>query len=70
MEKNEAQISGFAVVKKAPENSFFFKKIKIFPAYLYRYDLQNSERKFLKNKWVLRYLTFGDFSFLKNCSSP
>ena len=46
----------------------FFEK-KNFPAYLCRYDLQNSERKFMLNKWVSRYLSFGDFNVPKNCSS-
>ena len=53
MEKNAAQISGFAVAKKAPShwNKFFFEK-KILPAYLCRCDLQNSMRIFFLNKWV------------------
>ena len=43
MEKNKAQISGFAVVKKAPSpcKKTFSKKEKILPAYLCRYDLEN-----------------------------
>ena len=47
------------------------KKIfqKILSAYLYRQDLQKGARKFFKNKWVSRYLTFGDFLVPKNCSS-
>ena len=70
MEKNETQISGFAVAKKAPSPwKVFFKKKKILPAYLCRYDLQNSVGKFLKNKWVSRYLCSGDFNVPKNCSS-
>ena len=42
MEKNEAKISGFAVVKKAssPWKKAFLKK-KIIPAYFCRYDLQS-----------------------------
>ena len=51
MEKNKAQISGFAVTKKAP--SPLKKKKKILPAYLRRYDLQNGVRKFFLNKWVI-----------------
>ena len=69
MEKNEAQISGSAVVKKAPSPSKKFFRKKILPAYLWRYELQNDVRKFFLNKWVPRYLNFGDFKFLKNCSS-
>ena len=46
----------------------FFEK-NFFPAYLCRYDLQNSERKFMLNKWVSRYLSFGDLNVPKNCSS-
>ena len=69
MEKNEAKISGFAVVKKAPRpwKKVFSKKN---PAYLNKSDLQNGARKFFKNKWVSKYLTFGDFLLLKNCSWP
>ena len=33
-------------------------------------DLQNGVRKFFKNKWVARCLTFSDFTAPKNCSSP
>ena len=64
MGKNETQISGFAVMKKAPS-----PLKKILPAYLCRYDLQNCVRKSFLNKWVFRYLSFGDFNVLKNCSS-
>ena len=46
-----------------------FRKKKFFPAYLFRYDLQTSERNFFLNKWVLRFLSFGDFKVPKNCSS-
>ena len=45
------------------------KKKKILPAYLCRYDLQNDVRNFFLNKWVSRYLSFGDFKVLKNCPS-
>ena len=41
MEKNEAQISGFVVAKKALEKKFL-------PAYLCGYDLQNSVRIFFQ----------------------
>ena len=57
MEKNEAQISGFAVEKKNC------------PPYLRRYDLQNGVHKFLLNKWVSRYLSFGDVNVPENGSS-
>ena len=68
MEKNEAQISGFAVTKKLQvlEKNFFQKKF--LPAYLRRYDLQNGVQKFFLNKWISRYLSFGDFIVPKNCS--
>ena len=68
-EKNEAKISGFAVTEKAPspwKKNFFEKNIRL--SYFCRNDLQNSVRNFFKNKWVLRYLSFGDFKVLKNCS--
>ena len=41
MEKNDAQISGFTVAKKAPSPSkkVFFKE-KVLPAYLCSYDLK------------------------------
>ena len=67
--KNEAQISGFAVVRKAPSpwKKNFSKKL--LPAYLYRYDFQNGMWKFFLNKWVSRYLSFGDFKVPKNGSS-
>ena len=56
MQKNDAQLSGFAVVKKAPsqwKKRFLKKK---FPA-------------FFVNIRNLRYLTYGDFTVPKNCSS-
>ena len=46
----------------------FFKK-KFLPAYLCRYDLQNSVQKFFLNKWVSKYLSLGDLKVPKNCSS-
>ena len=47
MEKNEAEISGFAVTKNAPSpGKIFLKKKKIVPAYLCRYDLQNGAEIF------------------------
>ena len=67
MGKNEAQISGFTVVKKASSSSknSFSKKKKFIPPYFCRYDLPNGVQKFLQNKWVLKYLSFGDFKVLK-----
>ena len=55
MDNNDAQISGFAVVKKA----FLEKKLfqLIYTDKTYKMVCGN----FLKNKWVSRYLTFGDF---------
>ena len=45
MEKNEAQSSGFAVIKKASSREItFFREKKILPANLCRYDLQNGVR--------------------------
>ena len=48
MEKNDAQISGFAVVKKAPSPWKKFFEKKNLPAYLYISDLQNGVWIFLK----------------------
>ena len=42
---------------------------KLFPAYLYRYDLENGVRNVFLNKCISRYLSFGDFKDPKNCSS-
>ena len=69
--KNEDQINAFKVTKKAssPLKKMFSKKKKFIPAYLCQYDLQKGVRKFFKNKWISRYLNFGDFKVLKNCSS-
>ena len=70
MEKNEAQISSFAVMKKAPSLS---KKLfcKTNPSSLF-VQITPTKRcvDFLKNKWVSRYLTFGDYSVPKNFSLP
>ena len=66
MEKNKAQISGFAVTKKAPSPlKEVFSKKKILLAYLCRNDLQNGVQKLFLNKWVSRYLSLGDFRFRK-----
>ena len=49
------------------EKNFFEKKN--LPAYLCRYHLQNGVWKLFLNKWVSRYLSFGDFKVPKNGSS-
>ena len=49
------------------EKRFFRKKILL--AYLCRYHPQNGVRKLFLNKWVLRYLSFGDFKVPKYRSS-
>ena len=68
--KNDAQISGFVVGKKAPSPwKKIFSKKTILPAYLCRYDFQNSVRQLVWNKWVSRFLSFGDFKVPKNGSS-
>ena len=47
VEKNEAQISGFAATKKAPSPwKKYFLKNNFLPAYLCRYDLQNGVQNF------------------------
>ena len=70
MEKNEAQISSFAAMEKAPSLSkkLFCKKN---PSSLF-VQIRPTKRcvDFFKNKWVSRYLTFGDYSVPKNCSLP
>ena len=70
MEKNEVQISGFAVAKEAqsPCKKIFSKK-NSFTLFVQIYDLQNGVRNIFKNKWVSRYLSFGDFKVPKNSSS-
>ena len=71
MEKNDAQISGFLVAKKAqsPCKKCFSKKKKkkkkISPAYLRRYDLQNVMRKKLTKKQETFTHPFGD-NYLKD----
>ena len=71
MEKNDAQISGFLVVKKAPSPwKKCFSKKKSVQLICADTIFKNGMRKFFWNKWVSRYLTFGDFMVLKNCSSP
>ena len=54
--KNGTEIGGFLLVKK------------VFPVYFCRQDLQNGLQNFFLNKWVSRYLTFGDFMVPRNCS--
>ena len=69
VEKNEAQISGFAVAKKSPKS---FKKQffeKNFFQLICADMIQNGVQNFFLNKWVSRYLSFGDFKVPKNCSS-
>ena len=46
MEKNDAQISGFAVRKKAP-SLFFFEKENVFPAYLRRSSIDKKSIDFV-----------------------
>ena len=61
MEKNEPQIIGFIVARKAPS---LWKKMfekKILPAYLCGCDLQKAVRKWILNKWFSRYLNVGVF---------
>ena len=62
-----------AVVLQSQKNLQVFEKKnfekKFLPAYLCKYDLQNSERNFFLNKWILRYFSLGDFKVLKNYSS-
>ena len=69
MEKNGAQISGFAVTEKPPSPSKKkFSKKKFFQL-IFVDILQSGGRKFFLNKWVSRYLSLGDFKVPKNCSS-
>ena len=62
MEKNDTQISGFAVMKKSSKslkkNIFRIKN----PSSLF---LQNDLQKMFRNKWVSKYLTLGDFTVPK-----
>ena len=51
-----------------PLKKLFFEN-KILTAYLCRYHLQNGVWNFFLNKWVSRYLTFGDFKVPTNDSS-
>ena len=53
--KNGTEIGGFLLVKKSSQ-------------YFCRQDLQNGVQNFFSNKWVSRYLTFGDFMVPRNCS--
>ena len=67
--KNNAQIGCFAAVKSLKKNFFFQKKIKEFlPAYWPTRSSKRCAELFL-NELVSRYLTFGDFTVSKNCSS-
>ena len=47
----------------------YFRKKNSFTLFVQIYDLQNGVRNFFKNKWVSRYLSFGDFKVPKNSSS-
>ena len=69
VERNEAQIKGVAVVKKAPSPwKIFFEKN---PSNLF-VQIRPTKRcvEVFKNKWVSRYLTFADVLVPKNCSLP
>ena len=58
-------MNGFAVAKKAPIQ----RKIKKKKKKNCKYKISKTVcRNFLKDKWVSRYLTFGDFSVPENCS--
>ena len=70
MEKNEAQISGFADAKKAPSpwKNIFLKK-KSSNLFLQIWSSKQCAEIFFLDKWVTSNLSFGDFKVLKNCSS-
>ena len=62
-------MSSFTVVKKAPshQKKFVLEKksfLLVFADKIFKTVCGN----FRKDKWVSRYLTFGDFTALKNCS--
>ena len=63
-EKSDAQISGFAAVKKAFLKKKFLKLTCTDKIY------KTVCGNVFENKWVSRYLTFGDFLVPKSCSSP
>ena len=46
---------------------FLWKKMR--PKSVVLREKAPSERKFMLNKWVSRYLSFGDFNVPKKCSS-
>ena len=60
-------MNGFAVAKKAPIHRKIKKKKKKKKNCKYKIS-KTVCRNFLKDKWVSRYLTFGDFSVPENCS--
>ena len=70
VEINDDQIRGFPVVKKAPSpwKKLFSKKNSSSLFGLIRSSKQCAE--IFLNKWVSRYLTVGNFTAPKNCSSP
>ena len=69
VEKNEVQISGFAVTRKAPRPwKKFFSKKNSSSLFVQIWSSKRCAEIFL-NKWVSRYLSLGDFKVPKNCSS-
>ena len=68
MEKNEAQVSGFAVAKINLLNKFFSKK-EFFQLMCADMIIKTLCGIFFKNKWMSRYLSFGDFTVPKKCYS-
>ena len=70
MEKNEAQISGFAVEKRArsPWNNFFFFEKNYSSLFVQARSSKRCAELFLKN-WVSRCLSLSNFKVPKNCSS-
>ena len=65
--KNDAQSSGFAVVKKAPRKKNFL--IRNSSSLFVQIRSTKPCADFFKNECVSRYLTFGNFQVPKNCSS-
>ena len=68
VEKNETQISGFAVAKKA-WSSWKKKSKKGFFQFICADMIFKTVCGFFLNKWCSRYLSFGDLKFPKKCSS-
>ena len=70
MGKNEAQISGFVVVKKAPiPLKKILQKKKFFQLICADMIFKMVSGYSFLNKWVSRYLCFSDFNVPKNCTS-